>query len=211
MSKRAIPVAIALGLLTFLVGLLTFLGLLLNLPQLSSLLLRWAGFLAAVALLLGILNLFAVHVGRLFKGNIYSAVLALSMVMVFALAIAERFDLVDGGVNLVFNLVQAPLEMALASLLAFFLLFSGFQLLRRQRTFSAVLFLLTVVLVLLGTVLANNRFIPAGIGELFAQIRQTIDSVFVVAGMRGILIGVALGTITLSIRLLVGAERPYNK
>lgn len=206
MIKRAAPVAIAIA-----VGLLTFLGLLLNLPQLSNLLLRWASFLAAVALLLGILNLFAVHASRLFKGNVYSGVLVISMAAVFALAIGERLGLVDNGVNLVFNLVQAPLEMALASLLAFFLFFSGFQLLRRQRTFGAVLFFVTIVLVLLSTVLVNNRFVPAAVGNVFAQIRQTIDIVFVTAGMRGILIGVALGTITLSIRLLVGVERPYNK
>lgn len=206
MIKRAIPVAIAIG-----VGLLTFLGLLLNLPQLSNLLLRWASFLAAVALLLGILNLFAVHFSRLLKGNIYSAVLALSMIAVFVIAVGTQLHLIDGDVQIVFNLIQAPLEMALASLLAFFLLFSGFQLLRKQRTLGSFLFLLTVVLVLLSTVLAANRFIPTAVGDLFVQIRQTIDLVFVTAGMRGILIGVALGTITLSIRLLIGAEQPYNK
>jgi hypothetical protein len=29
--------------------------------------------------------------------------------------------------------------------------------------------------------------------------------------MRGLLIGVAIGTIMLSLRVLVGLERPYNK
>jgi hypothetical protein len=42
-------------------------------------------------------------------------------------------------------------------------------------------------------------------------VRQVIDSLFVTAGMRGLLIGVAIGTIMLSLRVLVGLERPYNK
>lgn len=206
MIKRSIPAAIAVA-----VGLLTFFGLLLNLTDVSNLLLRWASFLVAVALLLGVLNLFAVHAGRLMKGNVYSSVLVLSMVVVFTLALTDQLGLTTGGVDRIFQTVQVPLEQALGALLAFFLLFSAFTLLRRQRTLGAALFLLTLMLVLLSSALANNRLVPEAVGTLFGQIQQTIAVVFVTSGMRGVLLGVALGTITLSLRLLVGAERPYNK
>lgn len=207
MIKRTIPVAIAVA-----VGLLTFLGLLFDLPQLSNLLLSWAAFLAAVALLLGVLNLFSVHLSRLFQGNGYSGILVLGMIGVFALAVTDDvLNLTEGGVDAVFQWIQVPLEAGLASLLAFVLLFAGFELLRRQRGVGALLFLLTAVLVLLSYAFTASRFLPAAVSDVFLQIRRAIDAVFVTAGMRGILIGVALGTITLSIRLLVGAERPYNK
>ena len=205
--KRSIPLAIAIA-----VGLLTLAGLLLALPQLSNLLLRWAAFLAAVALLLGVLNLFAVHFSRLFRGNFYSAVLVLSMLAVFVLALTDDVvNLTQNGVLTVFNWVQTPLEAALASLLAFFLLFTGFQLLKRQRSVGAVLFLLTVVLILLSNILTTTRFLPNNVGLLLTQVHNAITTIFVTSGMRGILIGVALGTLTLSLRLLVGAERPYIK
>ncbi|MCA9969016.1 MAG: hypothetical protein KC425_02315 [Anaerolineales bacterium] len=206
MLKRSIPVAIAVA-----IGLLTFLSLLLDLPTVSNLLLHWAAFLVAVALLLGILNLFAVHTGRLLKGNVYSGVLVLSMLAVFALAVTDQMGITTNGVDRLFETIQVPLEQALAALLAFFLLFAGFTMLQRQRTLGAALFLLTVILMLLSTVLINNRLAPESISMLFARIRQTIQVVFVTAGMRGVLLGVALGTVMLSLRLLMGAERPYNK
>lgn len=206
MIKRSIPVAIAVA-----VGLLTFLGLLLNLPQLSNLLLTWGSFLTAIALLVGVLNLFSVHASRLLKGNGYSGILVLSMLVVFTLAITDWRNITQNGVATVFNWVQFPLEAALSSLLAFLLLFSGVQLLRRQRNVGGVLFLLTALLVLLSTALATSRFIPNGLAETFGAVRDAIMTIFVTAGMRGILLGVALGTITLGIRLLVGVERPYNK
>jgi hypothetical protein len=49
------------------------------------------------------------------------------------------------------------------------------------------------------------------LNALLTPVRNLINAIFVTAGMRGILIGVALATITLSLRLLAGLERPYNK
>lgn len=72
-------------------------------------------------------------------------------------------------------------------------------------------FLLTALLVLLGNVLAVLTLVPAPIRMLVAQFQRVVQEVIVTAGMRGILLGVALGTITLSLRLLLGMERPYNK
>ncbi len=206
MIKRSIPVAIAVA-----VGLLTLLGLLLNLPQLSGLLLRWASFLTAIALLIGVLNLLAVHLNRLLKGNVYSGVLALSMVAVFAFAITDMAGITQNGVDTIFNWVQFPLEAALSSLLAFLLLFAGVQMLCRQRSLGGAIFLLSAILVLLSAVLATSRFVPENVADVFGSIGEAISGIFVTAGMRGILLGVALGTITLSIRLLLGMERPYNK
>jgi hypothetical protein len=94
----------------------------------------------------------------------------------------------------------------MASLLAFFLLFAGIRLLQRQRNWWAVLFLATVILIILG-----RTPLPGFLGDLFGGISDFIGAVFVNAGMRGILIGVALGVITISIRVLMGWERPYEK
>lgn len=207
--KRGIPVVTAV-----IFGVLTLLGLLLPLPEVSSLLLGWAGFLVAVALILGVLNLFAVHTTRLFRErNPYSGILIISMLAVAALAItdSDAVNLTENGVGVVFNMVQAPLEAAVASLLAFFLLFAGFRLLKRQRNIWSVLFLLTAVLILLSNALINSTLLSPEANLVFGQLRNTIQNIFVTAGIRGILIGVALGIVTMSIRMLIGLERPYNK
>ena len=205
--KRGLPLAIAIAF-----GLLTLAGLLLPIPALTDLILGWVGFLAAVALLLGVLNLLAVHVQRTTtEKNPYSAVLVLSILTVFGLAVTDALSITDNGVAKAFDWVQVPLETALASLMAFFLLFLGFHMLKSQRSASAVLFWLTATLILFSGVIVRTTLLPTPIRDLFGQIQAVINNIIVVAGMRGLLIGIALGVITLSLRLLLGLDQPYNK
>jgi hypothetical protein len=207
--RRGVPVFIAVF-----IGVLTLLGLVVPLPELNNIVLTWASFIAAAALLLGIINLFSVHTSRLFsQRNLYSGILVLSMATIFIFAVTDSLGVLpfDNGVETIFNWVLAPLEAALAALLAFILLFTGFQMLRNRRNGYAFLFLITAMLVLLSNVLAALTLVPAPIRALVTQFRQLMQEIVVTSGMRGILLGIALGTITLSIRLLLGMERPYNK
>jgi hypothetical protein len=197
--KRGIPMTVAV-----VTGLATLVGLLL-IPELGNLLLEWAAFLAAVALLLGILNLLSIHLRRSAKGNIYSLVLVVAMLAIFGLALTDALGVTEGGVNEAFMLVQVPLEAALASLLAFFLLFAGIRLWQRQRSGWSVLFLITVLLLLI-----SQSPLPAAVEGLVEPVRTFIYAVVVTAGVRGFLLGVALATIILSLRLLAGLERPYS-
>ena len=192
-------------------GLVTLIALLFNVGGISTVILGWASFLAAIALILGVLNLLAVHLTRLFgERNLYSGVLVLGMLAVFAAAVLDGLTGTD-NVGLLFTWVQAPLEAALASMLAIFLLLSGVQLLKRQRTGWAFLFGLTATVVLLGQALLASRLLPAGLRQPVNQVVEFIQTIVVTSGIRGLLIGVALGTLLLSLRLLVGVERPYNK
>ncbi len=209
MIKRGLPVTIAI-----IVGLITLAGLLFPTSPLSgsgNTLMRWAAFLAAFALLLGVLNLFVVHFNRLLSGNLYSGVLAISIVTVLALGYTDLVGLTTAGTARAFDWVQAPLEAAVASLLAFFLLFTGFQMLKHRRGFGTLLFIATAIFILISQALHTAVFIPATWSNLLAQATTFLDQIVVTSGVRGLLIGVALGTITLTIRILVGAERPYNQ
>ena len=192
-------------------GLVTLIALLFNVSGISTVILGWASFLAAVALILGVLNLLMVHLTRLFRErNLYSGILVLGLLAVFAAAVFDELNGSD-NVNLLFNWVQAPLEAALASLLALFLLLAGVQLLKRQRTRWAFLFSLTAVVMLLGQALLTSRLLPAALRQPVNQVVEFVENVVVTAGIRGLLIGVALATLLLSLRLLMGVERPYNK
>ena len=62
--RGLLPVAIAIS-----VGLLTLAALLVPLPEISDLILGWAGFLAAIALILGVLNLTTVSGNRWLHEN----------------------------------------------------------------------------------------------------------------------------------------------
>ena len=191
--------------LTYIFGIAAIIGLLF-VPVLAKLLTGWVGFLAAVALLIGILNLLSVHSRRLITGNFYSIVLVVSFLAVITLGITDALEVTDNGVSTVFHYVQAPLEAALASMLAFFLLFAGARIIQRRRNWWGLLFIGFVVIFLLG-----RTPLPGSIGEIFIDISELISTIFVSAGMRGILIGVALGAIAVSIRVLTGMDRPYDK
>ena len=192
-------------------GLLTLVALLFNVGGLSSVILGWVSFLAAIALILGVLNLLLVHLNRLVKEqNLYSGVLVLGILGVFAAAVLDGLS-GSNSVGTIFSWIQAPLEAALASLLAVFLLLAGVQLLKRQRTGWAILFSLSAVVMLLGQALLTSRLLPAGLRQPVNQVVEFVQNVVVTAGLRGLIIGVALGTLLLSLRLLMGVERPYNK
>lgn len=194
------PLIIAVGF-----GLLTLIGLLF-VPEISSLLTGWAAFIAAAALLFGVLNLLIIHLQRFIKGrNFYSLVLIFSMLLTFAAAYSDSLIGSD-FLNTIFRTILQPLEAALASLLAFFLLFAAIRLLQRQRNGWSALFIGAAILFLIAA-----APMPAALGGLFTWVQAYLAPLFVHAGIRAILIGVALGSVTLALRLLMGVERPYSK
>lgn len=197
--KRGVPLTFAV-----LFGLATLAGLLVF-PPLSDMILSWAAFLAAVALILGLVNLLTVHGKRALDRNPYSAVLVLSIVAVLALAVTDALDITTAGVEMAFNVIQVPLEAALASLLAFFLLFAGVRMLAHRLNWQSGLFVISALFFLV-----TRGPLPQPVAEAVQPVRAFADSVLVTAGMRGLLLGVALGVITLSLRLLSGLERPYS-
>ena len=168
--------------------------------------------IAALAVLIGILNLIGVHMGRFVRsehGWPYSIVTLVCMLAVIVLRILDRADIWSGDLKgeqisqRVFESVQVSLESALAALLVFFLVYAAYRLLRREVTIWRVLFSATAIIVLLG-------WIPLDDTKAFADVRNWLVEVPVSAGARGILIGVALGTVTVGVRVLVGQDRSFR-
>ncbi len=166
-------------------------------------LVSWAAIVIAFALLLGFVNVISVHWSRIRTrkpGAIYSVVLLLSLIG--TLVMGSRGPASDNG-QFIFEFVLQPLEATLFALLALFIATAAFRAFRvhNLETFFFVLF---AVIVLLGQV-------PVSI-YLWSElpvIKDWILNVPTLAGVRGILLGVALGTIATGLRVLIGADRPY--
>jgi hypothetical protein len=175
--------------------------------DIQSVLIGWAIILAAFALLLGIFNLGLVHwkkIGTEGSGSIYSIVLLISL---FITIIVAGFSGPTGSWTLwVFNNFQVPVEISLLAILAVILVYAGARLVSRKPKWYTVLFLLTVLVVLLGSV---PLFFFGEIDALSA-VRGWLAQVPAVAGARGLLLGVALGTVATGLRILLGADRPYG-
>jgi hypothetical protein len=107
---------------------------------------------------------------------------------------------------LIFTTFQVPVELTLMAILAVSLAYASARMLNQRLSVFSVIFVLTALLVLLGTA----RFPWGGVPILGDVILPVLRDVFATAGGRGILLGVALGTIATSLRILLGADRPYG-
>ncbi|MCX6034677.1 MAG: hypothetical protein NTV38_06845 [Chloroflexi bacterium] len=166
--------------------------------------LNWAIILAGFAIFIGILNLFQVHFNKIQKkekGSFYSLLLIISLVATFLFGLVR-----PGQMEVVFTTVQLPVEASLMALLVVTLTYASIRLLRRRLNLLSVIFLVTVLLILLGTApLPLLGDIPG----LSDWVRPFIAQVMAAAGARGILLGVALGTLTTGLRILFGTDLPY--
>jgi len=176
-----------------------------------SVFLQWAITLAAVALLVGVMNLLSVHYDKLNNDQtgswFYSLMLIISMLGTFVLVFVWGPD--SQWARLVFNSIQVPIEASLMAVLAISLAYASVRLLRRRPTLLSVIFVTTVLLILAGTSPYVTENIPV-LGSLLRDLRAWIAQVPAAAGARGILLGVALGTIATGLRIIMGADRPYG-
>jgi hypothetical protein len=176
------------------------------LEGMQTLLLNWAIILTGVAVLAGIFNLISVHadkVRRGEKGGIYSALLVVSLVATFFLGIILRPE--HSFIKSLMNGVIIPSEAALMGILTISLLYAAIRLLRRRVDVMSIVFLLTAVFLLFG-----SATLPFGDIPLFGTLARWVTQVWALGGVRGILIGVALGALTTGLRILFGADRPYG-
>jgi hypothetical protein len=203
-----ISTAIAIG-----VGLVVLLGYFFNLEPLvriRQILLNWAVILAAVALLVGVTNLLSVHWKKVAAGKTpayyFSLVLIVSLIL--TIAVVGYFGPTAPASMWIFNYIQVPIESSLFAILTVTLVVAIVGLMRRRQNSFSIIFLATVLIVLLGTAPILGVGIPGLYGPL--GLRSWIARIPAVAGSRGILLGVALGTIATGLRVLMGADRPYG-
>ncbi len=199
-------VAIAVGVVVLLGY---FLSTIPTLAALRTIFVGWAVILAAVATLVGIVNLLSVHINRVNdgeKGYGYSLVFLTFFLLTLVLGLARIFTGTDFLPQAV-SAVQMPVEASLMAILTVVLAFAAIRLLRRRRTFfSIVFFISALVFLTLGSGLFSSLLpgIPA-LQTLVGALNR-----LPVAGARGILLGVALGSLATGLRILMGADRPYG-
>ncbi len=185
-------------------GIIVLLGYFVGTVQnVGALLLGWAAIVATFALLLGVVNLLRVHVRRIQnrqKDWFYSGILLVSFAVTL---LVGRGGPASAGAQAVFEYVLRPLESTFFALIVFFIASAAYRAFRID-SFETFLFVAFAIIVLLGQV-------PAGY-QLWADlplVKEWVLRVPVLAGTRGILLGVSLGTIATGLRVLLAADRPY--
>lgn len=172
--------------------------------------LQWASTLGAVALLIGFINLASVHGRKLDNEGPFpfnSLVLVLAMVITFGVVLA--FGPASAAAMFIMNYIQLPVETSLMAILAVTLVYASTRIARRKADLFSLVFIGTVLFILFTTSALVTDFIPA-IGGPLRAFRDWIANVPATAGARGILLGIALGTIATGLRILMGTDRPYG-
>lgn len=197
---RWFPTGIAIA-----VGLITLMDYFFEAPLLDALgvaFREWTIILMAFALLLGVINLLQVHLARVIQrqesGAGYSALVVLTATLVALIGL--WFGLPSPPMTWLFDNVYVPLQSAFFALTAFFLATAAYRALR-ARTIETTWMLVIALVVFVG---------QTPLLGILADAREWVLNVPTTAGVRGILMGVALGTIATALRLLLGWDRPYS-
>lgn len=189
----------------------------------------WIQVIKAFAIWLGILNLLKVSLDKIYKkekgwgyaGIIIFSFLAISIAGFFFplwenrpagdsyIEHARKFQYPGTSFDWFYTYVYAPLSSTMFATLAFFIASASFRAFR-ARSFQATLLLLAGFVVMLGSVPVGNvlfGWLPQG--WQISDVADWVRNVPQVAGQRAIQIGIALGIISTSLRLILGIERSH--
>ena len=172
--------------------------------------------IAAFAILLGILNLLRVNLDKIYKKKkdwFFSVVLILGFLVITIVGLffseGTRFMELGTRFRYLYDNIYNPLSATMFSILAFFIASASYRAFR-ARNLEATLLLLAAFVVMLGRVPIGyylSSWLPAGyhLGDLASWIMDVPQK----AGQRAIMIGIALGVVSTSIRIILGLERTY--
>ena len=175
------------------------------LPGLRLLLIDWGIIIAGMAVLVGIFNLVAVQMEKIRtrqKGGVYGALLVLSLIITFGFGLLLGPD--NPFMRMAVDAVIVPVEAALMAILAVTLIYASIRLFRRRRDAMSVLFLVAAVVFMLAMMPTPFGPIP---GDWFILL---VEGAIARGGARGLLIGIALGTLLTGLRVMIGVDRPYG-
>lgn len=164
---------------------------------------QWGIIIAGFALATAACNLVVIHAGNIQrKRNVfYSATLLISLFIMAGLGVflgitAKPFRF------LYLSLLQ-PLNLATFAMLAFYVASTGYRAFV-ARNFDATVLLVTGLIVMLH---------QTGLGEIifdkFDLVGAWVNDIPNLAAQRGLIIGAAIGAITIGLRVLVGIDRAH--
>jgi hypothetical protein len=171
---------------------------------------QWMQIISGFALLLGLASLFHVHavkIKRQVPGWGYSFVLYVAMLGTMAVGFLSKGEMkIDGaqtGFGWMYDYTMVPLQATMFSILAFFIASAAYRAFRARSREASVL-LVAAVIVMMGRVPLGQFLLP-----WTWDVTQWLLNVLNSAVRRAILIGVSMGAVALSLKIILGYERSY--
>lgn len=171
---------------------------------------KWLQIIGGFALVLGVTSLFHIHAVKIKRkepGWGYSFVLYAAMLGTIAIGLwLEGKETVNGTMTAfgwIYNFMMVPLQGTMFAILAFFIASAAYRSFRARSREAAVL-LIAAIIVMMGRVPLGEYLVP-----ISGDITQWILNVLNASVRRAILIGVSLGAVALSLKIIFGVERAY--
>ncbi len=167
--------------------------------------LGWIQIVFAVALVAGVISVVRLHLkqlGRRRNQRVYSATLLGGAALMTILGFAGGVE--QGSPFLwIFEHWQAPMQSTVFSLLAFYVASAAYRGFRARSAESAAL-VVAALIVLLGRVPIGEWLLP-----FLPSSADWILNVPALAAKRAVLIGIGLGMVATSLKVIAGIERSY--
>ncbi len=207
--------------LCFLCGLIMIVQFFVPHPPFTKLydtMLEWGIIISIPALVIGLSSLLKLHYTRIIRKTPnmpYSIVVFVSMIVMAVVGLA--FGTGQGtAFEWMFLNMQAPMQSTMFALLAFFIASAAYRAFR-ARTLEASLMLVTAIIVMFARVPIGSFLWQSIMPDAVVQWRQNLPddiagwilNVPSMSARRGILLGVSLGAIATSIKIMLGIERSY--
>ena len=163
---------------------------------------QWLMLLAGVALLVGVVNVLALHLWRVQAGQrdwVLSLILVAVLVAVFVAGVISPAGANGPLMGWIFDALVSPSQSALFSLLVFFMAAAAFRYLRVNRPGGAWMLVGALIVLLAQWPLATQWLPPA-----YAQATFWLVDAPVMAALRGVLLGSGIALLVVGLRLLVG-------
>lgn len=171
---------------------------------------KWLQIIGGFALVLGVSSLFHVHAVKIRRkepGWGYSYIVYVSMLMTVAIgAWSKGKENIEGtmtALGWVYTNMMVPLQGTMFAILGFFIASAAYRSFRARSREAAVL-LIAAVIVMMGRVPLGEYLLPVS-----GDVTQWIMNILNASVRRAILIGVSLGAVALSIKIIFGIERSY--
>jgi hypothetical protein len=178
--------------------------------QLLTTVTKWLQIIGGFALILGVTSLFQLHAAKIRRheaGWGYSLVLYAGVVGTILVGLwnggKETIDGAMTSFGWVYSYTLVPLQGTMFAILAFFIASAAYRSFRARSREAAVL-LVSAMIVMMGRVPLGEYILPIS-GDLSAWILNVLNA----AVRRAILIGVSLGAVALSFKIIFGVERSY--
>jgi hypothetical protein len=167
---------------------------------------EWLRIITGFAIILGIASLSHLHYKKIQRkepGWGYSFVVYLSMIITVVVGLWAGGKEEGSGLGWIYNYTLVPLQGTMFSILAFFVASAAYRAFR-AKTKEATVLLIAGTIVMFGRV-PLGEYLVSNIGGLAEWILNVPNT----AARRAILIGISLGVIATSLKIIFGIERGY--